>query len=68
MHNPRGDRILAAMSLSSLDRLERGQKIDYIPTETALEEGFHHGWRWAGAGSEQRIKDALRQVLPTGPR
>lgn len=56
------------MSLSSLDRLERGQKIDYIPTETALEEGFHHGWRWAGAGSEQRIKDALRQVLPTGPR
>lgn len=109
-HAKTEERILAAMGLSSLDRLNRGQKIDfpcvdlgeasivlfpgeafvayqlmaqhrlpdsfvfgigygecwpgYIPTEAAFQEGFNHGWRWAGRGSEQRIRDALQRVLP----
>src|SRR5690606_37806191 len=35
----------------------------YVPTHAAFEDNFDHGWRWAGPGSEQRIKIALRQVL-----
>ena len=103
------DRILAAMGLSSLDRIARGQKIDlpcidfgdaqlvllpgeafvgyqfmaqrmrpdslvfcigygecwpgYVPTKAAFDENFNHDWRWAGPGSEQRIRKALQQVL-----
>ncbi len=103
------DRILAAMSLSSRDRIRRGQKIDlpsidlgpaqivvfpgeafvgyqllaqklrpdsfvlsigygecwpgYIPTRSAFEDGFNHGWRWVSPGCEQRIQNALKQVL-----
>lgn len=105
-----GDRILAAMGLSSLDRLESRQAIDlpvvdfgpvqlvlfpgeafvgyqlmasemrpdsfvmsigygecwtgYIPTNMAFAEGFGHGWRWVGPGSEDRIVKELRKVLP----
>ena len=103
------DRILAAMSLSSRDRIERGQKIDlpsidlgpaqivvfpgeafvgyqllaqklrpdafvlsigygecwpgYIPTQSAFEDGFNHGWRWVSPGCERTIQNALKQVL-----
>ncbi len=103
------DRILAAMSLSSRDRIDKGQKIDvpcldlgatqivvlpgeafvgyqlmaqklradsfvmavgygecwpgYIPTKSAFEEGFNHGWRWVSPGCEKRIQAALRKVL-----
>ena len=35
----------------------------YIPTEAAFDDGFNHGWRWAGQGSEAAIKPALRKVL-----
>ncbi|MGV3484693.1 MAG: hypothetical protein ACO1RT_09775 [Planctomycetaceae bacterium] len=35
----------------------------YIPTEAAFEEGFNHGWRWAGRGSESAIREALHAVL-----
>ncbi|HVA45341.1 MAG TPA: hypothetical protein VNH11_03050 [Pirellulales bacterium] len=104
------DRILAAMGLSRLDRVARGEKIDlpcidfgrakivlfpgeafveyqllaqrmspdsfvlsigygecwpgYIPTDAAFRDRFNHDWRWAGPGSEQRIHDALKKVLP----
>ncbi|MEZ6088136.1 MAG: hypothetical protein R3C05_08960 [Pirellulaceae bacterium] len=103
------DRILAAMGLSSLDRIESGQAIDlpcldfgkaqlvllpgeafvgyqliaqslrpdsfvmaigygecwpgYIPTKQAFDEGFNHGWRWVGRGSEGIIRDALQNAL-----
>ena len=103
------DRILAAMGLSSLNRIESGQPIDlpcldfgtaklvllpgeafvgyqlmaqslypnsyvmaigygecwpgYIPTKQAFDEGFNHGWRWVGRGSEAIIRDALHRVL-----
>lgn len=103
-------RILAAMSLSSLDRVERKQPIDlpcvdlgaaqivlfpgeafvgyqlmaqqlspdtfvmsigygeswpgYIPTKAAFDDGFGHGWRWVARGSEAKIVDALKKVLP----
>ena len=103
------DRILAAMSLSSRDRIDRGEKIDlpcidlgpaqivvfpgeafvgyqllaqqlrpdsfvlsigygecwpgYLPTRSAFEDGFNHGWRWVSRGCEQRIQKALKQVL-----
>ena len=107
------DRILAAMALSSLDRIAHGQKIDlpcidlgrakivlfpgeafvgyqlmtqrmapdsfvltigygecwpgYIPTDAAFRDRFRHGWRWAGPGSEQLIRDALQKVLHEDP-
>lgn len=35
----------------------------YVPTDSAFEDGFDHGWRWAGPGSEAAIKVALREVL-----
>lgn len=35
----------------------------YVPTESAFEDGFDHGWRWAGPRSEVAIKSALREVL-----
>ncbi|WP_164100827.1 sialidase family protein [Candidatus Laterigemmans baculatus] len=35
----------------------------YVPTALAFAEGFNHGWRWAGPGSEEAIKSALREVL-----
>lgn len=35
----------------------------YIPTEAAFRDGFNHDWRWAGPGSEQRIRGALEKVL-----
>ncbi|MBI1311800.1 hypothetical protein GC176_10955 [bacterium] len=103
-------RILAAMSLSSLDRVERKQPIDlpcvdfgpaqivvfpgeafvgyqlmaqqlspdtfvmsigygeswpgYIPTKAAFDDGFGHGWRWVARGSEAKIVEALKKVLP----
>lgn len=103
------ERILAAMGLSSRDRLDRGRPIDmpcvdfgaaqivlfpgeafvgyqlmaqrmrpdsfvlsigygecwtgYIPTKSAFDDGFNHGWRWVGRGCEQRIRTALGQVL-----
>ncbi|HVX10896.1 MAG TPA: S9 family peptidase [Pirellulales bacterium] len=108
-----GDRILAAMGLSSLDRIARGQPIDlacleigrakivlfpgeafvgyqlmaqrmspdsfvlsigygecwpgYIPTEIAFAERFNHDWRWAGRGSEVRMRDALQKLLAAAP-
>lgn len=109
-----GDRILAAMSLSSRDRIQRGQKIDlpcvdlgpaqivvfpgeafvgyqllaqelrpdsfvmsigygecwpgYVPTQSAFQDGFNHGWRWVTRGSESRIRKALTQVLKSPVR
>ncbi|HET6878709.1 MAG TPA: hypothetical protein VFI31_00985, partial [Pirellulales bacterium] len=103
-------RILAAMGLSSLDRIARGEKIDlpcidlgrakivlfpgeafvgyqlmaqrlapdsfvlsigygecwpgYVPTQAAFDDHFNHDWRWAGPGSEERIRAALQKVLP----
>ena len=103
------DRILAAMSLSSRDRIDRGEKIDlpcidfgpaqvvvfpgeafvgyqllaqklrpdsfvlsigygecwpgYIPTKSAFEDGFNHGWRWVARGCEEKIQNALKEVL-----
>lgn len=35
----------------------------YIPTRAAFEDGFGHGWRWVGRGSERAVKSALREVL-----
>ncbi len=104
-----GQRILAAMGLSSLDRIARGQPIDvpcvdlgrakivlfpgeafvgyqlmaqqmspdsfvfsigygecwpgYIPTQAAFDDHFNQDWRWAGPGSEERIRHALETVL-----
>ncbi|HWB14199.1 MAG TPA: hypothetical protein VG826_33540 [Pirellulales bacterium] len=104
-----GPRILAAMGLSSLERIARGQPIDlpcldlgrvkivlfpgetfvgyqlmaqrmapgsfvlsigygecwpgYVPTRAAFDDQFNHDWRWAGAGSEERIHEALERVL-----
>jgi hypothetical protein len=106
---PVGQRILAAMGLSSLDRIALGQPIDmpcldlgrakvvllpgeafvgyqlmaqrlspesfvlsigygecwpgYIPTQAAFDDRFNHDWRWAGPGSEGRIRHALETVL-----
>lgn len=108
-HAKTADRILAAMGLSSLDRIASGQKIDlpcvdfgrakivlfpgeafvgyqlmaqrmdpesfvlsigygecwpgYIPTDAAFRDHFNHDWRWAGPGSEGRIREALKKVL-----
>jgi hypothetical protein len=110
---PMAGRILAAMGLASLDRVERGVAIDvpcidfgpaqllllpgesfvgyqlfaqsrrpesfvlcagygecwpgYIPTQTALDEGFDHGWRWSGPGSENRLREAITRVLADSP-
>jgi len=106
---PQADRILAAMTLSSRERLDRDQPIDfpcidfgaaqvvlfpgeafvayqlkaqkmrpdrfvmclgygecwpgYIPTESAFDEGFVDQWLWVGRGSQERIEQALEQVL-----
>ncbi len=103
------DRILAAMSLSSRDRIDRGEKIDlpcidfgpaqivvfpgeafvgyqllaqklrpdsfvlsigygecwpgYIPTKSAFADGFNHDWRWVAPGCEEKIQNALKEVL-----
>lgn len=35
----------------------------YVPTDSAFEDDFDHGWRWAGPGSEAAIRSALRDVL-----
>lgn len=35
----------------------------YVPTQAAFDDGFNHDWRWAGAGSQERIKAALEEVL-----
>jgi hypothetical protein len=104
-------RILAAMGLSSRERVARQQPIDvpcvdfgpaqivlfpgesfvglqllaqqlrpdsfvmsigygecwpgYIPTEAAFQDGFRDQWLWVAPGSEQRIRAALEQVLPS---
>jgi hypothetical protein len=106
---PIGQRILAAMGLSSLERIARGQPIDvpcldlgrakivlfpgeafvgyqlmaqrlspesfvvsigygecwpgYVPTQAAFDDRFNHDWRWAGPGSEGRIRHVLETVL-----
>lgn len=38
----------------------------YIPTQSAFEDGFDHGWRWAGRGGEKRIRAALQRLLQPG--
>lgn len=35
----------------------------YVPTESAIEEGFHESWMWVAPGSEVRIRAALQRVL-----
>lgn len=35
----------------------------YIPTQAAFAENFNHDWRWAGPGSEDRLRAALKTVL-----
>lgn len=35
----------------------------YIPTESALDDGFEDNWLWVDRGSEARIQAAVRQVL-----
>ena len=35
----------------------------YIPTTSAFEEGFGHGWRWVAEGAEPQIRAALHRVL-----
>ncbi|MGC1276119.1 MAG: hypothetical protein WBC44_20640 [Planctomycetaceae bacterium] len=106
---PIADRILAAMSLASRDRLERDPTIDlpcvdfgsaqlvllpgesfvgyqllaqktrpdsfvfcagygecwpgYIPTQSAFDDGFNHGWRWSGKDSPDRMEAAIQRVL-----
>ncbi len=108
------DRILAAMGLSSLRRVQRGQPIDvpcldlglaqllvlpgesfveyqllaqrmrpdctvltagygeswtgYIPTESAFDDGFDHGWRWVGRGCESLIHEKLALVMQAKTR
>jgi hypothetical protein len=37
----------------------------YIPTRAAFDDNFNDTWLWVAAGSEVRIKTALRRVLPT---
>ncbi|MEZ6153546.1 MAG: hypothetical protein R3C09_25890 [Pirellulaceae bacterium] len=112
LHDPQAkidQRILAAMGLSSLERVERGQPIDvpcldlgvaqlvvlpgeafvgyqlmaqrlrpksfvmvsgygecwtgYIPTQSAMVDGFDHGWRWVGPNCEALVEQALEKVL-----
>lgn len=103
------DRILAAMGLSSFQRVQSGQAIDfpcvdfgdaklvlfpgesfvgyqlmaqqmqpdsfvvsmgygecwpgYIPMNSSFADGFHDKWLWVPAGSENRIRTALQQLL-----
>jgi hypothetical protein len=35
----------------------------YIPTDAAFQEGFDDDWLWVAPGGENRIHDALEQVL-----
>jgi hypothetical protein len=35
----------------------------YIPTRSAFEERFGHGWRWVAPGAEKRMRTALEDVL-----
>ncbi len=35
----------------------------YIPTESAFDDGFEDNWLWVDRGSEERLRDAMRQVL-----
>ena len=103
------DRILAAMGLSSFERVSSGQSIDfpcidfgasqillfpgeafvgyqlmaqdlspdsfvvsmgygecwpgYIPMNVSFADGFHDKWLWVPPGSENRIRDALQDIL-----
>lgn len=35
----------------------------YIPTQSAMVDGFDHGWRWVGPECEPLVEEALKQVL-----
>jgi hypothetical protein len=35
----------------------------YVPTDAAFADGFDHGWRWCGPGSQERLQAAIRRAL-----